>query len=1503
MDNTFKNKINNLFRNMHFIGNYALYHKNRYILFPQLTNDNNDHNDFYEQLDKSNNNYNALISDLVSKNGFNYNTAQFYINTGQLSELHIYLRQNNIDINDYDNYFADYDYNVKNAYNRYFPNDQILEINQMLEINKKLFYEIDTNSFEKILEIRNYQINIYRVIHNTIETLYINIIKSQLSEDIKMHQADDLLTLLNNDIELIKAQFSKNYSNLVNNESYLLFNKYIENLQINLKNDTDILIKIKKIKYNTILDKLLIKEHLLREYGIRNINRKIPEEYGINDALRKNIAIHNDKLEKILEFCDYYDEIRKQNGLINFTNLTQFTEVLPDLANFDFEWILFWRRRIYPGVEFIVKKENQNQRDNIIFSQYNHPDEIHKPKNNILESYIDEHIHVQHSVLSDNYQMPVYGTEGSLIPFVYNTSRYDCLPFISKSHNTFYNYLFWSHDLNSFKLKLDLEKNKNKDTKMIVVFNEKRQPVRHTEYLKSFSKGKLKNLMINNIYLGYYFIPSTRNGRREGLPLFLFWDKTEMRFALYSLNASYLHMGVINDFPHVTYIELNQLIYKDVNIFKKPIKQCSDLQYMNDILYVTNSDTKELYTVDNKKHNAIYAFQRYKLCKDIDIETHKIDLQEYYFTLIPVNINDNEIKTQSDDVSQIKVQADNGTFSCQQKIQKRRQELKSPHQFQTGGKLHSFDIIKLNKVKEYYYEHNPKIMSKYGILFHKDILSIIRTTQNYDKYINILNPYEYLYPKARLYTHMIKRSVEKEYNIKNTNDILNTDNANLLYYKLDTNGSLFFWEINFQYQIINKHHRNLYEINNFSSIASIIPFIYDLILPDSKYQFTSINPLFLTAKEETREHHIERLKKLKRTTPKDNTEYYHAKSKNEYDIILDKIENIDFMFIDLYMYYGYLNIRPGSIFNTVAYLYTFINICDKFNDNATLCMKYCEIYSVLSVKVLTLISYMFEQYQFVKPDANSEKPTFVYVILKNFKRNENFIKELKNILKDDINIINTIALIKNYGRDTTLKIETILEKLITLFNINLFDQLDPLYKRLSHDIHKFNERNYFDFMYFLTEVKALTKLDKEGKLTEQFIQDNKKRNIFECIQWSKKYNFPLISLDDEQEFQETTKTKIFEQLVSYTNKIKFAFQANEKTLIQLSDNIDFDYIPSFFKKGLVKYKAEQKALQYRDTKLLKIIQKNTNNYYKEITKKLIKKYKLPNEHGNISFLKMIEILNQDVDLLPKKINSFHICEFPGSFINAIDMYTKNKIKNIKWEWKAQSLNPKEITIDQTLKLFDKHEENIIKKYPENYDFGKTGTGDITEIENILHYKNKYKNINFVTVDCVPLDTNSNKSQLSFCSIVTALSVLNEGGNGVFNRNLPIDNNQEIFLLYLLYLSFEKLIFYKPRIAPQSFEYYAIGINYNPKYFNEVSSKVYSYIKNYKEIGMIDISDVDVSFILQLDKIQNIIIDDVNEYIKTSIYFTDNFEQLSVEDLELINQTIDNKSDEWINKFL
>ena len=60
------------------------------------------------------------------------------------------------------------------------------------------------------------------------------------------------------------------------------------------------------------------------------------------------------------------------------------------------------------------------------------------------------------------------------------------------------------------------------------------------------------------------------------------------------------------------------------------------------------------------------------------------------------------------------------------------------------------------------------------------------------------------------------------------------------------------------------------------------------------------------------------------------------------------------------------------------------------------------------------------------------------------------------------------------------------------------------------------------------------------------------------------------------------------------------------------------------------------------------------------------------------------------------------------------------------------------------------------------------------------------------------------------------------------------------------------------------------------------------------------SDIPSSFTLQIDKMQNELIENMNKFIKKQIYFCDNFENITKDDWQVLKTGIREKIKDWFN---
>ena len=180
-----------------------------------------------------------------------------------------------------------------------------------------------------------------------------------------------------------------------------------------------------------------------------------------------------------------------------------------------------------------------------------------------------------------------------------------------------------------------------------------------------------------------------------------------------------------------------------------------------------------------------------------------------------------------------------------------------------------------------------------------------------------------------------------------------------------------------------------------------------------------------------------------------------------------------------------------------------------------------------------------------------------------------------------------------------------------------------------------------------------------------------------------------------------------------------------------------------------------------------------------------------------SYFKLWEILS-DIKYTGNEIRTSHIAEGPGGFIEATINYCRVNGINIDG-------------IDAiTLKEDNKDVPNwnmgqkMIKDNNINIHYGKDGTGNIYNIQNILDFVIKVgKNtVDIVTADGgfdYSIDYNK-QEQLSYrlflCEMIIAVSIQKPGGMYIF-KIFDISTPFTIQLLYILYKSYDNLSITKP----------------------------------------------------------------------------------------------------------
>ena len=252
--------------------------------------------------------------------------------------------------------------------------------------------------------------------------------------------------------------------------------------------------------------------------------------------------------------------------------------------------------------------------------------------------------------------------------------------------------------------------------------------------------------------------------------------------------------------------------------------------------------------------------------------------------------------------------------------------------------------------------------------------------------------------------------------------------------------------------------------------------------------------------------------------------------------------------------------------------------------------------------------------------------------------------------------------------------------------------------------------------------------------------------------------------------------------------LNICIKTNNK--IQIENNILSDV-----KNKITKYSRDKKWDFYK---------KITNPYELiYLTKKLDKPFSISNyEPISRSYFKMMEILNEffiNYKNNYKKINTFHLAEGPGGFVEAMINFRKNKLDNV-YAMTLISSN-KDIPNWNKIKYFIKRNENI------QILVGEDKKGDLYNVRNHYYIMQNYgKNtMDIMTGDGgfdFSNDYNSqeqNSQKLIFSQILMVFSMLKLKGHFICKFfDTYCDLTKEF--IFILYLFFDSIYIYKPKTS-------------------------------------------------------------------------------------------------------
>ena len=758
--------------------------------------------------------------------------------------------------------------------------------------------------------------------------------------------------------------------------------------------------------------------------------------------------------------------------------------------------------------------------------------------------------------------------------------------------------------------------------------------------------------------------------------------------------------------------------------------------------------------------------------------------------------------------------------------------------YMEGGNKKDISLIKLNKIKK---------LQDYSYLF---------STLSYEEYISFINIYDTNYLSKQLRIDDIYHTKYTTI-LKNIHKLLNLHkNQKLISIKSYLEIKIFFETNN------NKSNSNLLITPN----PIIVSFLNQNL---KKYELNNIN-VFLLYGDGIHNKEKDEFKTL-------NDEIYDMKFKKIYGSLIEKnlleqfkeLENkfdnimtLTTPAFNINKNYNIIlySIIPNIIFNIIISL----NLL-KNNGNLFLHLKaHIPIPSIR--KILNIIINCFDK------TIISDNLLNLDIFINCYKFNRDYYDKIKDNL---LSIAQEIIKINIYDK----------EKLVNITKDNLFYQSkssnlskssksSPLILHdidIDIDIDISNEKlnsiiEYIKNVYvrYFTNINLkyiqyfpLTTEDNTKKIIDEIIYNN----VTEYINILDLHNIPY--------------NKYFTTLITdYNNDVlKSLYSLSEapnsniinynsdvcKSVNKLDGNKYAVHKYDGFNKSVNKLMSTKHLHEYIISydNLSQDIRIITEDFARGVNHYLYEKIKyFKNIKPSNAFSKLWEIY-KTFNILPSgksnvnEIKSFHMCEAPGQFIIATEHYISINSNNIKLNWLAESLNPWNKQNIKTFgnDIFGKDDEyNMIKKHNDKWIWGKDNTGDILNTENIIWFRDYFKDPNrkldLITGDAgLPDNELFIYQKLDYSQFLLLISCASEGTNAVIKTFIPFMRTKSdsedsdgyyVGLMYLYSLFFKEIHLYKPYTSrPSSGEYYIICKHFNSTCLtDDIYNKLINIHKNF-----------------------------------------------------------------------
>lgn len=678
-------------------------------------------------------------------------------------------------------------------------------------------------------------------------------------------------------------------------------------------------------------------------------------------------------------------------------------------------------------------------------------------------------------------------------------------------------------------------------------------------------------------------------------------------------------------------------------------------------------------------------------------------------------------------------------------------------------------------------------------------------------------------------------------------------NKKVSLYEPITNGSWRSWEIYKKLPVIKNVPARACFLTNNLSLSTVEPYILyrefnTSMYPKDKYLVINTGS-YLTGSsvKQTDTQHTKKMVERYGINYIDMTESFCASrldlgQKNKYDFICSDIA--------YYVYMDNLSEQKNAIYQLNLLRF----ILDKLDDKGCIQIILRDTNTPIMAQIMLIYSSLFKNSYLIRPSNRTVRSPHKYFIGIGFEKS--YVTEnLLNTLNNACEYVNQAAQKKS---NTDCKCGTCIDGATKLVTSLISKPPKEFYELIKHYNTIVENENLFNLM---TSISLVDKIrcfpDKTQK--EQFVEGLDAYILYNSVEWFNRYDVPVKFKYSKKEM----KYELLQDVYNYNTAQKFEYRntsnsqnntnKNNELVVNITKNTTkntntntntlknieyYDVLSQYYSDYLV----YQRVLDTVDESRWKEVKFQTNLL-------VDLKKRISNLSGGIqvsqAYLKFYEILTV-FDLLPlnnTKINAFYLCEAPGQFIMSTNHYIKTKFpQKTEFNWHAQSLNarhPDNIKKYGTGIFADNY--GLIKRYPKRWIWGKDGTGDVTNPENIKFYAQYTKSpespVEFISSDCgLPKEPDEfafieeKMARTNLAQILFILNNLPRGKSFVFKTYLPLKMPLNVSLLFILYTHFRELYAYKPSLNPGSTEFYIVGKGYKPV-SQELLDKMFSLLSS------------------------------------------------------------------------